>query len=420
MRSFFSTVILLSFCLISFSQDINYAKFLIDSLASPSMHGRGYVHNSDLTAANFIKTELQTNGILPFDGDYFQKYNINVNTFPGKVEVSLDKKKLVPAVDYLIWANSPDINGKYKIAILDAKIISDNKKFKKFKKQNHSNEFVFIDTVGANKPYFKSTYEKIVKHNLLKAKGVIVVQNKNLTYRPSQTINTFPVVEIKRQSLTKSLKTIDIEIESEYLQNYQTQNIIGYIEGEVDSFLVFTAHYDHIGRMGKNTYFPGANDNASGVAMVLDLSKQLASQKTKPHYSIAVMLFSGEELGLLGSKYYTKNPIFDLEKIKFLINLDMVGSGEKGIKIVNGKVFIDDFNKLKDINNEKKYLADVKIRGAAANSDHYFFYDKGVKCFFIYTLGEYKEYHNIYDKAEAVPLIEYEDLFRLLLDFINN
>jgi len=97
----------------------------------------------------------------------------------------------------------------------------------------------------------------------------------------------------------------------------------------------------------------------------------------------------------------------------------MVGSGDKGIQIVNSTVFKKEFALIDNINSEKKYLPQIKKRGAAANSDHYFFYEKGVKSFFIYTLGEYKEYHNINDKAENLPLSEYEDLFRLLTEFVE-
>jgi len=73
-----------------------------------------------------------------------------------------------------------------------------------------------------------------------------------------------------------------------------------------------------------------------------------------------------------------------------------------------------------EINKNNQYLQTVNIRGPAANSDHYPFYEKGVHSIFIYTLGEYSEYHNIYDDAENLPLIEYEDLFRLLLDFVDS
>jgi Zn-dependent M28 family amino/carboxypeptidase len=186
-----------------------------------------------------------------------------------------------------------------------------------------------------------------------------------------------------------------------------------------DSFIVFTAHYDHLGMMGDNTMFPGAHDNASGVAMALDLMKHYANPDNKPYYSVVFIATAAEELGILGSKYFCANPLFGLEKIKFLINLDMVSTGDEGIMVVNGAVFTEEYDKLVKINTEKSYLKAISKRGEAKNSDHWFFYRNGVKCFFIYTLGGVSEYHNIYDKPEALPYTEYNDIFKLLTDFVK-
>lgn len=151
--------------------------------------------------------------------------------------------------------------------------------------------------------------------------------------------------------------------------------------------------------------------------MVLALAKYFSKREYTSKYSIAFIFFSGEELGLLGSKYYTENPLFELSKIKYLFNLDMVGSGDKGIQIVNSSLYLDVYEILNTINSEKNYLPQIKRRGAAANSDHYFFHAKGVKSFFIYTLGEYKEYHNVYDNSENLPLNKFVELMNLLIDF---
>jgi len=97
----------------------------------------------------------------------------------------------------------------------------------------------------------------------------------------------------------------------------------------------------------------------------------------------------------------------------------MVGTGSKGIKVVNASVFKAEFKKLQKINKSNNYLAAVKSRGESCNSDHCPFYTVGVPSFFIYTLGdEYSEYHNITDKAEDLPLTKYPELFKLLRDYI--
>ena len=183
-----------------------------------------------------------------------------------------------------------------------------------------------------------------------------------------------------------------------------------------DSFIVFTAHYDHLGMQG-NAIFPGASDNASGTSMVLYLAEYFA--KTKPKDNIAFILFSGEEAGLMGSAYFTENPLFDLKKIKMVINLDIMGNAENGITVVNGEVHKDRFDKLVRVNNKHKLLPDIKARGASSNSDHYHFAAKGIPAFFIYTNGGQGYYHDVFDTAENVQLTNYESLAELLIKFVS-
>jgi aminopeptidase YwaD len=85
--------------------------------------------------------------------------------------------------------------------------------------------------------------------------------------------------------------------------------------------------------------------------------------------------------------------------------------------VVNASVFPNEFALLKQVNEKGNYLIKVNSRGKAANSDHYFFSEKGVPAFFMYTLGGIKAYHDIYDISATLPLNEYEDLFNLLLKF---
>ncbi len=86
--------------------------------------------------------------------------------------------------------------------------------------------------------------------------------------------------------------------------------------------------------------------------------------------------------------------------------------------MVNGAVHTEAFDKLVELNDRAKYLKQVKKRGKAANSDHYPFSEKGVPAFFIYTMGGIAAYHDIYDLPETLPLTEFEDVFKLIRDFI--
>lgn len=101
------------------------------------------------------------------------------------------------------------------------------------------------------------------------------------------------------------------------------------------------------------------------------------------------------------------------------MNTDLAGTGEEGITIVNATEFKDEFELIKKINQENNYLKAINARGKAANSDHYFFTEKGVPSFFFYTQGGIGAYHDIFDLPETLPLTEHEDLFKLITSFFK-
>jgi Zn-dependent M28 family amino/carboxypeptidase len=110
----------------------------------------------------------------------------------------------------------------------------------------------------------------------------------------------------------------------------------------------------------------------------------------------------------------------DLKKIKFLINLDLLGTGDDGIMVVNGAIHEKEFEVLNTINAEKKLVKDIRKRGKAKNSDHYWFTEAGVPAFFIYTLGgKTTYYHDVMDKAETLPLTDYMDVMTLIELFVE-
>jgi hypothetical protein len=106
-----------------------------------------------------------------------------------------------------------------------------------------------------------------------------------------------------------------------------------------------------------------------------------------------------------------------LSSIRFLTNVDLVGTGDEGITVVNATEFPKEFMLLNTINVDGKFLVKINARGKAANSDHYWFSEQGIPSFFIYTIGGIKAYHDISDKAETLPFNEYQDLFKLIVKF---
>lgn len=396
------------------AQNLPYVRSCIDSLASPRFQGRGYVNNGDKIAANFISGQLKDIGIKHWGDSYFQPFTLSTNTFPGKIELKVNNKLLKPGYDFLVALSSPSVSGTFKTIWLNGNSFKKEKDILAFRKKDLSKIVLIIDT----------SFHDFKNPLLYKAGMIMKTTCKTLVWDAADGLDMekFAFIDVARDKLPGKCRKLSVNIESLFRKDYQTQNVIGYIPGTQypDSFFVFIGHYDHLGRMGAATYFPGAHDNASGTAMLLDLAKFYAMPENRQPYSIAFIFMSGEEAGLLGSDYYTKNPLFPLKQIKFLINLDMESTGSEGIKVVNGSVYKDIFDRLVRLNDEKHYLKTISPRGEAANSDHYRFYKKGVKCFYIYTLGdEWKAYHSPADVSTGLPMTKYEDLFRLVTAFIG-
>ena len=399
------------------AQDVEYARKMIDTLTSPYYAGRGAVDRGELKAAKFIAAEFERLGLEKAGESYFQNYKYPVNVFPGEMHVSIDGTPLKPGYDFLVSPYSESVEGTFPVVWYNKDNLPSAKAFAKLKKKDFfRNKAVVIDTKDMDT---QSEVVKNILQNTIGASLIVEIKDK-LTWSPSPFYAPFAGIEILREKIKRGAQKISVNIEAQFMPKHLAKNVLGYVKGtqQPDSFLVITAHYDHLGKMGKETYFPGANDNASGVSMLLSLAKYFSKHPLK--YSVLFIAFSGEEAGLQGSKYYTEHPVVPLEKMKFLINLDLVGTGEEGIKVVNGAVLTDAFNRLVSINEKKQYFPAVKKRGKAANSDHYFFFEKGVPSFFIYTLGGPDAYHDVYDKPETLPLTEFEDLEHLIIDFYQS
>jgi Zn-dependent M28 family amino/carboxypeptidase len=129
--------------------------------------------------------------------------------------------------------------------------------------------------------------------------------------------------------------------------------------------------------------------------------------------------FGGEEAGLIGSKFFTENSPVALEKIKLVLNLDLLGTGDDGLMVVNGAIFPKLFDQIKHLNDTNKYLPQIRARGKAANSDHYWFSEKGVPALFVYTMGGITAYHDIYDVPKTLPYTRFRETFALLTQFLD-
>jgi aminopeptidase YwaD len=362
----------------SYGQELSFGRKLVDTLTSANFWGRGYTNDGMKKAADYLASQFQSYGLSPMSGkDYFQDFSYPVNTFPGKMEVAVNGKQLTPGKDFIVAAESKGVKAEGSLTQADS-------------------------------VQFVNQKDRII----------FKLEDK-LTWEVAPEAVDFAIVQLDKKSVSLPLTSYQVNFENKTVKNFKASNICGAVKGteKPDSFIFITAHYDHLGGMGKDTYFPGANDNASGVSLLMNLAHYYAAHPQR--YSIGFILFAGEEAGLLGSKYFTEHPLVSLKQIRFLINTDLAGTGEEGITVVNATEFPKEFEWMKKINEEQKLLTAVNARGKAANSDHYFFTEKGVPSFFFYTLGGIKAYHDVFDKAETLPLNEHEDLFKLIIAFNN-
>ncbi|MBP9153045.1 MAG: M28 family peptidase [Flavobacteriales bacterium] len=413
------SIILLFLTQHAFSQDMDYAHEVLNRLCSDELAGRGYVEDGDNAAAFYIEEEFKANDLYAWNFNYYQQFTMPVNSFPATVALSVDGKPLIVGKDFHVEADAPSVRGKYELTYIDrlptvapsGRVIDSTASYKGF--------VVLEDSLIAALP---PSIRMSLLHGFKKAgaKGIIRLSDTKLTWSVSKQQAPIAQFIVSRDKWSNGAKSVEVDVKAEFDKKHRTQNVLAYIEGSEhpDQFIVFTAHYDHLGKMGSDVIFRGANDNASGVTMLLNLAKHYAKPENEPKYSIAFIAFAGEEAGLVGSMNYVQNPIFPLKDIKFLINLDILGTGDEGITVVNGAVHTKEFELLSKINEERGYLTNVKKRGKAAISDHYPFSEAGVPCFYVYTMGGIQAYHDVYDLPETLPLTEFEDLFRLFTDFV--
>lgn len=418
---------LLVFHLGSFAQ-LERARTVTETLCSPEFHGRGYVNSGDSIAAEYIAAQFREAGCSFFSEQPFQAFPFNVNTFPGRLEVKINGNLLEPGVHYVVDPSCP--SGKVvqrTIRILPVSAIFDEKelllqidsarKFRNPETDMPEGQVLLINSCGMKGDSLKKANKLAM--DLTTIFPVIQLTNTKFTWSVSDEQLKHPLLQIQDTAafLSDDYHVIDYDIQA-VLRPHTARNVCAYVPAKKKSnkYIVYTAHYDHLGRMGQNAYFPGANDNASGTAMLLELAHHFAEHPMKKT-NVVFLSFAGEEAGLIGSRYYVEHPLFPLKQIRFLTNVDIMGSGEEGVTVVNATEFPKQFQQLQAINAEKNYLVKIASRGKAANSDHYFFSESGVPAFFIYTMGPNKHYHDVYDTYAELSFSEFMDIYSLLLDF---
>lgn len=413
-----SLLLIVCFLTAGAQSEKQWLKHQIKTLSRDAFHGRGYVGNGTGKAAAYMARFFHGAGLRSFspDSSYLQPYRFPVNTFPREMYLKLQRKEMIPGADYIIHAASSGRKAeKLRVKPVNLALVRDSTAWDSLRTRLHTGHAWLLhhtDTLLKNLQLNARAFASSLPDGVF-----LIPKHGKLTWTVARNVIPATVYYIEDTVMPRRIRKVSLHADHKFEEAYLSQNVIGYVPGteRPDSFLVFTAHFDHLGRMGRKTIFPGAHDNASGTAVVMYLAQHFA--KNPQRYSMVFIGFSGEEAGLMGSAYFVDNPLFPLANIRFVVNLDMTGDATDGITIVNALEQEEAWHIIDRINQQHDYLPKINRREQTRNSDHYYFGEKGVPAVFIFGLGAKGYYHDIFDRPEALTLHNIDRLIRLLIDF---
>lgn len=229
-------------------------------------------------------------------------------------------------------------------------------------------------------------------------------------------VTGIPVIYVTRQAAQKyfsdSSASLDIKLKIDIGEKKRNgHNVIGYIDNGAPTTVILGAHFDHLGygedgnsmlRTGEHLIHNGADDNASGTAALIELARILKESKLNKNNYLFVA-FSGEELGLFGSKYFVENPTINLSNVNYMINMDMVGRLNDSSKVltIGGYGTSPEWSSLISLKNKKSpFLIKIDSSGTGP-SDHTSFYRKEIPVLFFFT-GLHADYHKPTDDFDKI------------------
>lgn len=417
--------VLVTFCVLA--QDSVQARKYINALASNAMRGRGYAYKGDSIAAQYIREQFKRMDIPPFQfSDYYHRYNFPVYAMEGPVMAKVGEKTLVPWVDYAIAPNAHSAHKDYHLIVMTPEELLDPQCRKQCMKKYHKRllqSLVYVDLTTCEHQETKKEVNRILYSlssfdTLFPVAGFLVGVNDMpvWTFSRAHEVCDYVIAYIKPSCLEKKSK-IYLSYDN-VLRDHATQNVCAMIKGygAPDTIVMVGGHYDHLGQMGDALVFPGAHDNASGTATVLDIAQYFKNHP--PYYTMIFTLFSGEEAGLKGSFAFVKDSLFDYSKLKMMLNIDLMGGGDDGFTVVNadGENTAFFFQSMERINQRDHWVKTIRSRKNALNSDHAPFVLKGMPAVFVYVLGGHTGgYHQPDDTAENCSLTGYNNIVKLFI-----
>jgi hypothetical protein len=478
MKRLFLLPLLVFLASLGFSQNAKItAKDLqeyVQFLASDSLKGRKPGTPEIRVAADYILSHFLAAGLKPMDEKGFQWIEIVTDVKLGdKNSITFDGFDAAIMKDFipLSFSSSATVNAPVVFAGYGFDIDIDSLKWNDYKGVDVKGKWVMVfrsdpDLDNSNSKFipYGDVRSKILIAKDKGAAGVLLITPKGfekedklmpLVVENNEVTAGIPILNITRDLANKILKKTGISIDSldrtiisskapnsfqtgvtlngtaEVVQKREkTANVVALLEGSdpllKDEYLVVGGHYDHLGFGGTgsgsrmpdtNAVHNGADDNASGTAMVMALAKRLSQEKGKTKRSIIFVAFTCEELGLLGSKYFVDHPPVELKKIKAMFNFDMVGRFEKdknSISLSGTGTAIESDSLLKPLETNLPFAV-VHSPDGYGPSDHAAFYSSNIPVFYFNT-GVHTDYHTPFDDTEKLDF----DAEKEIGDFATN
>ena len=398
------------------AQDLAHYKQVINVLSSAKYQGRGYAKGGANKAGKFLQKEYRKAGV---DEVTLQPFTIDINTFCGKMETWADGRKLQAGVDFSMREYSPGVHGEFPVYHVDTLNFDADRMYADLQKPEYANALVCCDFWFSYK--HKKDFSRLQKAGECNNAGLLQIWTSPIKFYKAygEKVVDKPIVWGTPEAI-EGVKRVRLDVDNKFLKGCELFNVIAKVEGERhDSCYVFTAHYDHIGNLGKKVFYAGANDNASGAAAIVTHAAYYA--KNRPPYDMYFLAFSGEDANLRGSNWYVEHPIVPLEQIKYLFNIDMIGDNNPVQYCEVSDEGMRGFSLFEKINAEQHYFQSINRGELAANSDHYPFATRHVPCIFLENEegDAFQYYHTIFDTYKTVRFDSYEPVFRLVRDFIE-
>jgi hypothetical protein len=447
-------------------------------LASDDMKGRFSGSPEERIAADYIRNQFESYGLEPlFDGNYFQDFPFIERlelTSNNSAEILINDEKLTLKIrdDFITVPFSGKAELKARLVFAGYGISSENLEYDDYESIDVKDKIVIIlrdhpehDSAHSDFDRYASLRSKASTARDKGAAGIIFVNGYfpsdddnlvELRYDGAPAINDFPVIQVKRDIIEKifkahnlDFKEIQKKIDSTKRGNpVEFQNCFAEIHTEVkeivssarnvggllkcnsgsDEYIVVGAHFDHLGidqlksssmyRGSDSQIHNGADDNASGTSAMLELAEALASSKSELKRNIIFLAFSGEELGILGSTYFTNNSPVSLDKIIAMVNMDMVGrlNEENSLTVIGAGTS----SAWKPLLNEKNRY-DLKLTfddAGTGGSDHQAFSNKNIPVLFFFT-GTHSDYHKPSDDPDKINYEGEKKIASYILDVIK-